>query len=186
MRGTLLLLRKSHGAGCGKAVAVDPGNTHQERRRLSVPNSPEEDSGVGSYSSRSSQDLGHPWPGPPLSASQNGQRKAGDQGGSRGWRVARASFLPPRPRRWRVCRAGNRSRLPSARDTTEVGEERGSLASQPLPHPCYLAAIGSALFSPQGKRLRHTPARSSPGGGPMSLGVWCGGSFHCYSANSEA
>lgn len=124
-----------------------------------------------------------PWPGPPLSASQNGQRNGGR---SRGWRVARASFLPPRPRSWRVCRAGSRSRLPSARDTTEVREKRGALAFPPQPHPCYLAAIGSTLFSPQGKRPRHTPALRSPGGGPMSLGVWCGGSFHSYSADSEA
>lgn len=60
MRGTLLLLHKSHDAGCDRAMAVNPGNTHQERRRLSMPNSPGEDSGVGSYSSKSSQGLGHP------------------------------------------------------------------------------------------------------------------------------
>lgn len=60
MRGTLLLFCKTHDAGCGRALAVDPGNTHPERRCLSVPNSPGEDSGVGSYSSRSSQGLGHP------------------------------------------------------------------------------------------------------------------------------
>lgn len=66
---------------------------------------------------------GAPWPSPPLPASQNGQKSSRE---SRGWRVARASFLPPGPRGWRVCRAGRRSQLPSARDTTKVGRKRGA------------------------------------------------------------
>lgn len=147
MRGTLLLLQKSHDAGCDRAMAVDPGNTHEEGRRLSMPNSPGEDSRVSSYSSKSSQGLGHPTfpPGLVLPSPQARMDKgtAGDHEDG-GW-PGLPSSLPGPAAGECVCRAGS----PQLEIPLRL-RKRGALASPPQRHSCYLAAIGSALFSPQG------------------------------------
>lgn len=71
-----------------------------------------------------------PWPGPPLPASQNGQRSSGE---SRGWRVARASFFPPGPPRLASVQGRGADRGCPQLEIPLRLEGRGALRPPPTP-----------------------------------------------------
>lgn len=175
MRRTLLLLHKSHDAGCGRAMAVDPGNTHQEQRRLSMLNSPGRRVGWAVTVQEAARALVTPrcslaWSSPPRKSEWTKEPRGNHENG--GWPGLPSSLPGPATGE---CAGQGADRSCAQLEIPLRLERRGAPWPPPPPPRAPSSLPGSNQLSSAlipGQRLRHTPALNSPGGGPMSLGVW--------------